>query len=130
MDTVTSKDSIAIALTHVKNNFRIQGELKMRYMMMTKNDPNHPITPPSPEMYAAMDKLIQEMAKAGVLLATGGLGPNPTQVISSGGKVTITDGPFAEAKEAVVGFALVEASGRSPATVQARFTKYLVDSTK
>ena len=66
----------------------------MRYMMMTKNDPNHPISPPTPEMYAAMGKLIEEMTKAGVLLATGGLGPNPTQVISSGGKVIITDGPF------------------------------------
>ena len=87
----------------------------MRYMMMTKNDPNHPISPPGPEMYAAMDKLIQEMTKAGVLLATGGLGPNPTQVISSGGKVTITDGPFAEAKEAVVGFALVEAKSKEEA---------------
>jgi len=55
------------------------------------------------------------MSKAGVLLATGGLGPNPTQVISSGGKVTITDGPFAEAKEAVVGFALVEAKSKEEA---------------
>jgi hypothetical protein len=101
--------------TRMKNNFRIQGEPKMRYMMMTKNDPNNPITPPSPEMFAAMDKLIEEMSKAGVLLATGGLGPNPTQVISSGGKVTITDGPFAEAKEAVVGFALVEAKSKEEA---------------
>jgi hypothetical protein len=57
-----------------------QGDMKMRFMMMTKNDPNHPITPPSPEMFAAMDTLIQEMTKAGVLLATGGLAPNlPSQ---------------------------------------------------
>jgi hypothetical protein len=84
-------------------------------MMMTKNDPNHPIDPPTPEMYAAMGKLIEEMTKAGVLLATGGLGPNPPHVISSGGKVTVTDGPFTEAKEAVVGFALVEAKSREEA---------------
>ena len=64
----------------------------MRYMLMTKNDPNHPITPSSPEMYAAMGKLIEEMSKAGVLLATGGLGPHPTQVISSGGKVKANGG--------------------------------------
>ena len=87
----------------------------MRYMMMTKNDPNHPVDPPTPEMYAAMGKLIEEMTKAGVLLATGGLAPNPTQVISSGGKVNITDGPFTEAKEAVVGFALVEATSKEEA---------------
>ena len=87
----------------------------MRYMMMTKNDPNHPITPPTPEMYAAMDKLIQEMTKAGVLLATGGLSPNPVQIKSSNGKITVTDGPFTEAKEAVVGFALVEAKSKEEA---------------
>ena len=80
----------------------------MRYMMMTKNDPNHPVEPPTPEMYAAMGKLIEEMSKAGVLLATGGLGPNPTQVISSSGKVTITDGPFTEAKELVAGFTIIQ----------------------
>ena len=87
----------------------------MRYMMMTKNDPNNPITPPSPEMYAAMGKLIEDMTKAGVLLATGGLSPNPTQITSSGGKISITDGPFTEAKEAVVGFALVEAKSKEEA---------------
>ncbi len=87
----------------------------MRYMLMTKNDSNNPATPPSPEMYAAMGKLIEEMSKAGVLLATGGLGPHPTQVKSSGGKMTITDGPFTEAKETVVGFALVEAKSKEEA---------------
>jgi hypothetical protein len=84
-------------------------------MLMTKNDPNHPITPPDPEMYAAMGKLIEEMSKAGVLLATGGLGPHPTQVISSGGKVSFTDGPFTEAKEVAVGFALIEAKSKEEA---------------
>ena len=87
----------------------------MRYMLMTKNDPNHPITPPDPEMYVAMGKLIEEMSKAGVLLATGGLGPHPTQVISSGGKVSFTDGPFTEAKEVAVGFALIEAKSKEEA---------------
>ena len=87
----------------------------MRYMLMTKNDPNHPISPPTPEMYAAMGKLIEEMSKSGVLLATGGLSPNPTQVVSSGGKFSVTDGPFAEAKEAVVGFALLEANSMEEA---------------
>jgi hypothetical protein len=84
-------------------------------MMMTRNDPNHPSTPPTPEMFAAMDKLIQEMSKAGVLLATGGLGPNPTQIKSAAGKITVTDGPFTEAKEGVVGFALVEAKSKEEA---------------
>lgn len=87
----------------------------MRFMMMTKNDPSVPMSPPDPEMYAAMGKLIEEMTKAGVLLATGGLSPNPTQVVSNNGKFTITDGPFTEAKEVVVGFALIEARSKEEA---------------
>ena len=87
----------------------------MRYMMMTTSDASAAGTPPNPELYAAMGKLIEEMTKAGVLLATGGLSPNPTHIKSSGGKITVTDGPFTEAKEAVVGFALVEAKSKEEA---------------
>ena len=87
----------------------------MRFMMMTTDDSGSAGTPPSPEMYVEMGKLIEEMTKAGVLLATGGLGPNPTRIKSAGGKVTVTDGPFTEAKEAVVGFALVEAKSKEEA---------------
>ena len=87
----------------------------MRFMMMTKDSGSNPGTPPSPEMYAEMGKLIEEMTRRGVLLATGGLQPNPTRIQSSGGKVTVTDGPFTEAKEAVVGFALVEAKSKEEA---------------
>lgn len=87
----------------------------MRFLMMTTNDTSVPATPPSPEMYAAMGKLIEDMTKSGVLLATGGLDPRAIKVKSSGGKVTITDGPYTEAKEAIVGFALIEAKSREEA---------------
>jgi len=87
----------------------------MRFMMMTTNDPNEPMTPPDPEMYAEMGKLIEEMTKADVLLATGGLSPTPIRVKSSAGKLTVTDGPFTEAKEGVVGFALIEAKSKEEA---------------
>ena len=87
----------------------------MRFMMMTTEDSSTASTPPSPELYVEMGKLIEEMTKAGVLLATGGLSPNPTWIKSAGGRVTVTDGPFTEAKEAVVGFALVEAKSREEA---------------
>lgn len=87
----------------------------MRYMLMTKDDTNVTATPLSPEMFVQMGKLIEEMTKAGVMLATGGLSPNPTRIKSSSGKITITDGPFAEAKEAVVGFALIEAKSKEEA---------------
>jgi hypothetical protein len=43
----------------------------MRFMMMTTDDASSAGKPPSPEMYVEMGKLIEEMTKAGVLLATG-----------------------------------------------------------
>jgi hypothetical protein len=87
----------------------------MRFMMMSRDNASQMGTPPSPEFYAEMGKLLEEMTKAGVLLATGGLSPSPTRIKSEGGKITVTDGPFTEAKEAVVGFALVEARSKEEA---------------
>ena len=92
----------------------------MRFMMMTTDDGSSAGTPPSPEMYAEMGKLIEEMTKAGVLLATGGLAPHPTRIKSSGGKVNVTDGPFTEAKEVVGGYAIVEVKSRDEALKIAR----------
>jgi hypothetical protein len=88
--------------------------------MMTTNDPSKPAAPPTPEVYAAMGKLIEEMTKAGVLVATGGLDPRAIRIQSSGGKITVTDGPFAEAKEAIVGFALIDAKSKEEAIEYSR----------
>jgi hypothetical protein len=83
----------------------------MRFVMMTtETDQN-----PDESLFAEMGKFIDEMTKAGVLIATGGLDPRATQIRSSGGKITVTDGPFSEAKEAVVGFALVEVESKEQA---------------
>jgi hypothetical protein len=87
----------------------------MRFLMMTTSDQSQQSAPPTPEMYAEMGKLIEEMTKAGVLLATGGLSPHPTRIQNSGGKITVTDGPFTEAKEAIVGFALIDAKSKEEA---------------
>lgn len=79
----------------------------MQFLMMTTDSGS---TPPTPELYAAMGKLIEEMTKAGVLLATGAFDPrNKVHVQNQGGKITVTDGPFTEAKEGIIGFALMEA---------------------
>jgi hypothetical protein len=59
--------------------------------------------------------LVEEMTRKGVLLAAGGLDPEGTRVTSSGGKITVTDGPFAEAKETILSFALVEARSKEEA---------------
>jgi hypothetical protein len=64
-----------------------------------------------------MGEFLEEATKAGVLLATGGLGPaaEGTKVIHSGGKFTVVDGPFAEAKELIGGWALMEVRDKDEA---------------
>jgi len=73
--------------------------------------------PPSPENMAAMGQLIQEMASAGVLLATEGCLPSSkgARVRISGDKFTVTDGPFTETKEVVGGFALFQVKSKEEA---------------
>ena len=74
-------------------------------------------TPPSPESFAAMGKLIDEMTKAGVLLATGGCAPSAkgARVRIDSGKYTVTDGPFAETKELICGYALIQVRSKPEA---------------
>ncbi|MFA1548669.1 YciI family protein [Actinomadura chokoriensis] len=86
----------------------------MRFLMMT-TDTGADDAQPDEKLQQEMGEFIAEMAKAGVLLATGGLEPYGTRITSSGGKITTTDGPFAESKEGVVGFALIEARSREEA---------------
>ncbi|MBB0245581.1 hypothetical protein FNQ90_16090 [Streptomyces alkaliphilus] len=94
----------------------------MRYLMMTRPS----TTAPDERMYAEMGAFIEELTASGVLLATGGLGPEEIRVVSSGEEVTVTDGPFTETKESVVGFALVEARSREEAVEVARRFRRIV----
>ena len=73
--------------------------------------------PPSQEEMAKMGKLIEDEMKAGTLLATEGCLPTAlgARVRISGGKLTVTDGPFTEAKEVVGGFALLRANSKEEA---------------
>ena len=74
-------------------------------------------TPPPQEHMAEMGKLIDEMTQAGVLLATEGCLPSSkgARVRYAGGKFTVTDGPFAETKELIAGFALFEVQSKEEA---------------
>lgn len=100
----------------------------MRFLMMTTDDGSAQGAPPSEQLQAEMGAFIAEMSKAGVLLATGGLDPRGIHITSKNGKVTVTDGPFSEAKEAVVGFALIEARSREEAIeLSTRFWKIVGD---
>src|SRR2546430_6248578 len=67
--------------------------------------------PPSQEEMAKMGKLVEEGFKAGWLLATEGCLPSAlgARVRNSSGKVTVTDGPFTEAKEVVGGVVILRA---------------------
>ena len=79
-------------------------------------------TPPTPEHMAAIAKFSQEMTASGTLLMTGGLQrpTKETQVKLVGGKFSATDGPFAETKELIDGFALIQAKSREEAIEHAR----------
>jgi len=85
----------------------------MRFMMLIKATKEYEAgLPPSPELMAGMAKLTEQNAKAGTLLATGGLAPSSQsmRVQYADGKRTVTDGPFAETKELIGGYASVEAA--------------------
>ncbi len=79
-------------------------------------------TPPTQQEMAQMGKLIEESMKSGTLLATEGCLPSAkgARIRLSGGKFTVTDGPFTESKEVVGGFALIQAKSKEEAI---EFTK-------
>jgi hypothetical protein len=86
--------------------------------------------PPTPEHMAAIAKFSEEMTKSGILLMTGGLQrpTKGTQLRLSDGKFSVTDGPFAETKELIDGFALVETRSKEEALqVAERFMKIAGD---
>jgi hypothetical protein len=91
----------------------------MRFLMIWNPETN---TPPTQQYMQAMDKYVEESFKSGVLLATGGLLPasQGARVRSHKGEITVTDGPFAEAKEQIAGFALVQAKSKAEAIEHAK----------
>jgi hypothetical protein len=72
---------------------------------------------PPKELMDAIMKSAEEAIKAGTMLGNGGLGPTAqgARVRLSGGKVTVTDGPFTEAKEVVGGYAQFELKSKQEA---------------
>jgi len=94
----------------------------------------HPPTAaqPTPELIANMGRLIEEGTKAGWLLATEGVhfGAIGAKVHNTGGKITVVDGPFTEAKEVIGGYALLEAKSKEACIeLIRRFLKVAGDGT-
>jgi hypothetical protein len=87
----------------------------MRFLSMFKTVERN--TPPSEAEMAAMGKLIEDAFRAGWLLSTDGCLPSSHgfRVRQDNGKVTVTDGPFTEAKELVGGFAIIQADSKDRA---------------
>ena len=83
----------------------------MRFMVMVKATADSEAgIMPSEELLAAMGQYNEELVKAGVMLAGEGLQPSSkgARVRFSGDKRTVIDGPFAETKELVAGFWLIQ----------------------
>ena len=91
----------------------------MRYLMIHKIDESRPeASNPSPEFQAAMGAFMQECAESGVLLAAEGVTQSKDGAVlrkTEGGGVTVTDGPFTEAREVVGGFAVVKVDSKEQA---------------
>jgi len=89
-----------------------------RYLSMVRIDEqNAPAEGPSDALMQRMGELIEEMTKAGVLLDTAGLTPTEqgARVRWEKGQLSVTDGPFTEAKEVVGGYAIVQAKDMAEA---------------
>jgi hypothetical protein len=87
----------------------------MRFMMIVKHAEKQ--GPPPKQLMDAIAKLAEQESKAGTMLGSGGLGPTAlgARVRLSGGQVTVTDGPFTEAKEIVGGYAQFELKSKEEA---------------
>ena len=87
----------------------------MKVMMLVKHGENS--GPPPKELMDAIAKLSEEAVQAGTMLGSGGLAPTAqsTRVRVSGGKLTVIDGPFTEAKEVVGGYAQFEVKSKQEA---------------
>jgi hypothetical protein len=96
----------------------------MRFLMMHRLDERVPEAwNPTPEFMAKMGQAIQDWTEKGVLITAEGVHPSEKGALVRKARteaVTVTDGPFAEAKEVIGGFALINAADRAEAVELAR----------
>jgi hypothetical protein len=86
----------------------------MRYLVVL--EAGVPATPPPPELMGAIMALGDEATRAGALLDTAGLAPSAegARLELADGKITVTDGPFAEAKE-MISYAIYQVRSKEEA---------------
>ncbi len=92
----------------------------MKFLTMVKAAEEQGMPPA--ELTEAIEKIADELSKNGTMVLRGGLYPaaQAARIRVAGGKVTVTDGPFAEAKEVVGGFAIFEFKSRAEAVESAK----------
>jgi len=95
--------------------------MTMRFLCLYK--PGKPEGSPTQQGMAEMGKLVEEGMKAGWLIGTEGCLPSAAgaRVRLSDGKFAVTDGPFAETKEVVGGFAIIQASSKQEAIERTKY---------
>ena len=88
----------------------------MRFLSMIRINENSGMVP-SEKLMSDMGRLIEEMTRTGALVTTGGLRPTSegVRVRLSRGKLSTVDGPFAETKEVIGGYAILEAKSKAEA---------------
>ena len=94
------------------------GGATMRFMIIRKADQDTEAgVLPTQEQLTAMTQYNEQLLKAGVLLAGEGLQPSSkgARVVFRGGRSTVIDGPFTEAKELIAGFTMIEARSKEEA---------------
>jgi hypothetical protein len=94
------------------------GGLTMRFMLMTRADEHSEAGAfPIPEVMAEMGAFMEEITAAGVLVSAEGLQPSAagSRLRLSQGALTVTDGPFAETKEMISSFAIVNVASKAEA---------------
>jgi hypothetical protein len=90
----------------------------MRFMIILKADAASEAGQlPPPEIFQAMGAFNEELVRAGVMLAAEGLLPTSkgARVVFNGDDVTVLDGPFAESKEIVAGFWIIQTRSKEEA---------------
>jgi hypothetical protein len=95
----------------------------MRVMVFGKATENSEKgAPPTAEAFAAMDKFMEELVKAGVLVAGAGLKNNAQakRIVTDGIDRTVIDGPFTESKELIAGFSIWEVKDMDEAVAWAK----------
>ncbi len=95
----------------------------MRFMLIRRADATTESgAPPTPTIMAAVRKYMEEMQQAGVLIDGMGLKPSSKGALVKfdAGKPHVVDGPFAEAKELIAGFSLIDVPSLADAIAWAR----------